>query len=84
MSHREAFFNAIGPALLTGAGAYLLFRLIGWPKRREPEQEPESPRSSMTREEMIAGLKAMVDDPDTPAKDRERALQRLWAFEKLE
>ena len=40
-------------------------------------------RQVMTREEMIAGLRAMADDSSTDLDQRERALDRLRAFERI-
>jgi hypothetical protein len=80
VSHREALFDAALHARLVGVGIYLLFRFTGWPKRKEPEEE----RPGLSREEMIEGLQAMIDDPDTSDVDRQKARDRLEAVRRLD
>lgn len=68
-------------------GSLWLIRKV-WPEPIDdepiPEPEPAPPsRRPLTRQEMIDGLRAMAVDPEIPDKDREKAIKRLRAFEKL-
>lgn len=60
---------------IVGAGTGALMYSAAWVANKFRRQPP-----SMTHEEMIAGLQAMVDDPTSSSDHREGALARLKAL----